>query len=279
MIPHPMPPAREPLPLRHAIALGLAQGPAELLPISSSAHTTLLPWIAGWPYATLDGEARKSFEVALHAGAGCALAIVLRRRLLQAARRMDARLAAALALSVAPAAVAGYTSAGVIERRFGSPRSIAWALTVGGVAMAAADLGARGAERSCDDAGPGDGLVIGIAQAAALVPGVSRNGATLTAARARGFSRRSADVLSWAVAMPVIAGASGLRAWRGAREGVAPDMRVAAAAGGGAAFVSTLASARIARGADAGSWPPVVACSIYRCLLALLVALRLRRAH
>ena len=66
---------------------------------------------------------------------------------------------------------------------------------------------------------------------AALVPGVSRNGATLTAARARGFSRRSADVLSWAVAMPVIAGASGLRAWRGAREGVAPDMRVAAAAG------------------------------------------------
>ena len=57
------------------MALGLLQGPTELLPVSSSAHTTLIPWLAGWPYARLDGERRKSFEVALHAGAGAALAI------------------------------------------------------------------------------------------------------------------------------------------------------------------------------------------------------------
>ena len=63
------------LPLRHAVALGLAQGPTELLPVSSSGHTTLLPWLAGWPYVGLDGDVRKSFEVALHAGAGLALAI------------------------------------------------------------------------------------------------------------------------------------------------------------------------------------------------------------
>ena len=64
-----MQPTERALPLRHAVALGLLQGPAELLPISSSAHTTLLPWLAGWPYARLGGARRKSFEVALHAGA------------------------------------------------------------------------------------------------------------------------------------------------------------------------------------------------------------------
>ena len=71
-------------PLRHAVALGLLQGPTELLPVSSSAHTTLIPWLAGWPYAELDAELRKSFEVALHAGAGLALAIDLRAELLAA---------------------------------------------------------------------------------------------------------------------------------------------------------------------------------------------------
>src|SRR2546429_8852480 len=63
--------------LRHAIALGLAQGPTELLPVSSSAHTTLLPFLARWPYAELDPALRRSFEVALHTGAGVALARVL----------------------------------------------------------------------------------------------------------------------------------------------------------------------------------------------------------
>ena len=57
------------LPLRHALALGLAQGPTELLPVSSSAHTALIPALLGWPYAELDSELRKSFEVALHASA------------------------------------------------------------------------------------------------------------------------------------------------------------------------------------------------------------------
>jgi undecaprenyl-diphosphatase len=57
------------LALEHAVALGLLHGPAELLPVSSSAHTTLIPWLVGWPYAQLDDELRKAFEVALHAGA------------------------------------------------------------------------------------------------------------------------------------------------------------------------------------------------------------------
>ena len=84
----PMRSAESGLSVRHALALGLLQGPAELLPVSSSGHTTLLPWLAGWPYAELDGELRKSFEVALHAGAGLALAIDMRSELLEQARGM-----------------------------------------------------------------------------------------------------------------------------------------------------------------------------------------------
>ena len=69
-------PAR--LSLGHALALGLAHGPTELLPISSSAHTILIPLLAGWPYAELDPELRKSFEVALHVGTAAALLVDLR---------------------------------------------------------------------------------------------------------------------------------------------------------------------------------------------------------
>src|ERR1700686_5283909 len=76
-----MPRAEPGLALSHAVTLGLVQGPAELLPVSSSAHTTLIPWLAGWPYAELDGELRKSFEVALHAGTALALALELREEL------------------------------------------------------------------------------------------------------------------------------------------------------------------------------------------------------
>ncbi len=134
-----MPPAERTLALRHAVALGLLQGPVELLPISSSGHIALLPWLAGWSYAELDGELRKSVEVALHAGAGVALAIDMRGHLWREASRMDARRACMLALSLAPPASAGFTLRGRIERLLGGPRSIAMGLTVGAIAMAIAD--------------------------------------------------------------------------------------------------------------------------------------------
>ena len=75
---HRPPDAARSLPARHALALGLLHGPAELLPVSSSGHTTLVPWLLGWPYPSLDPELRKAFEVALHAGtaAGLLLGIV-----------------------------------------------------------------------------------------------------------------------------------------------------------------------------------------------------------
>ena len=136
--------------LRHAVALGLLQGPTELLPVSSSAHTTLIPWLAGWPYADLDPELRKSFEVALHAGAAAALAIDMRTELIEAARTLDRRRAAAIALSLAPPALAGYVLERPIERHLGGPRSIAVGLIAGAAAMALADLrpGAGGRPRT-----------------------------------------------------------------------------------------------------------------------------------
>ena len=197
-------------PRSQAVLLGLAHGPAELLPISSSAHITLIPWLAGWSYPELDPEVRKSFEVALHAGTAAALLITERQDVARAARELNARRAGLIALSFAPPALAGYTLEHQIERRLGTPPTIAVGLVVGSATMALADLlGSR--SRSREDAGAVDGLLLGLAQACALMPGISRNGATLAAARARGFNREDANVLSRHCALPIILGAVALR--------------------------------------------------------------------
>ncbi len=269
-------PAEPRLGLRDAVALGLLHGPAELLPISSSGHTTLIPWLAGWPYAELDGSVRKSFEVALHAGTGLALAIDMRGELGGALGALDRRRASVLALSLLPAAAAGLSLRAMIERRLGGPRSIALGLATGAVAMALADVGASraGSARACSEARAADGLALGLAQAGALMPGVSRNGATLTAARARGFAPAAAQQLSWDVALPVILGAGALECVRLMRGGLAPDARAPFAGGAAAAFLSTLALARTLRRRERRSLLPY---ALYRCLLAAIVLARLRR--
>ncbi|HEY5344436.1 MAG TPA: undecaprenyl-diphosphate phosphatase [Solirubrobacteraceae bacterium] len=274
--------ARRVLKLRHAVALGLAQGPTELLPVSSSAHTTLIPFLAGWPYAELDPELRKSFEVALHAGAGLALAIDMRRELIAEASGLDRRRVTVIALSLAPPAIAGFALEGPIERRLGGPRSIVAGLFAGGVAMAVADGRAGGwartGTRRRKDARARDGLALGLAQTMALIPGVSRSGATLTAARARGFGRSDAQALSWHAALPVILGASALKGHRLTRRGAPAGAARTLAAGGGAAFVSTLASARLLRRGRLAE-RSLLPYALYRCLLAAFVARRLREGH
>jgi len=262
---------------RQALALGLLQGPTELLPVSSSAHTALLPWLAGWNYSELDPELRKSFEVALHAGAGLALAIDMRSELLKEALTMDARRGATIACSLAPAAVAGYALRRPIERRLGGPRSIAAGLAAGALAMAIADARGTRSAREVKDAGPRDGLALGLAQAVALIPGVSRSGAALTAARVRGFARGDAQTLSWHAALPVLLGASALEGGRLARSRTSEGAPRALAAGALAAFLSTLASARLLRRTPGGR--SLLPWAIYRGALALAVIHRLRRAH
>jgi undecaprenyl-diphosphatase len=264
-----MPSADPPPRLAQALALGLLQGPAELLPISSSAHTALLPWLAGWRgWAELPAEARKDFEVALHGGAGLALALRLGHGLIGG----DAR---TMAPAVGLPAVVGLALEGPIERRLGGPRSIAVGLLAGAVAMVAADR--RGGERrDAREARVGDGLALGLAQAAALAPGLSRNGATLAVARARGFSRAAAQTLSWRVGLPVILGPVLLRA-RGVRRRGLAGMGPALAVGAGGAFVSSWAAAGLLRRARFRAiplWPY----ALYRCALAALLTVRLRRS-
>ncbi len=272
-----MPSAERALPFRHAVALGLLQGPTELLPISSSGHTTLIPWLAGWPYARVDGERRKSFEVALHAGAGVGLALHMRGELLAELRGLDRRRASVLALSLAPPALAGYALRPPIERWLGGPRSIAVGLAAGAVAMALADR-APSAQRTFEQVTPMDGLALGFAQAAALIPGVSRSGATLTAARARGFSRPAAHALCWHSALPVIFAATALKGGRLARSRSEQGERAVLAGGGASAFVSTLACAAVLRKTGAAA-RPLIGYSLYRGALAALVLRRANRGH
>jgi undecaprenyl-diphosphatase len=266
-----MPPAEPPLPLTHAVALGALHGPAELLPISSSAHVTLVPWLLGWPYTDLDPELRKAFEVALHAGTAAALLVALRDEVGEAARGFDRRRALLTTLSFVPPAVLGYALERPIERRLGTPATIAAGLLGGSALMALADR--RPARRARDDADALDGLALGAAQAAALVPGVSRNGATLAAARALGFGREDANALSRHVALPIIAGATALKGVRLARRGVATPVRRSFAAGAAAAFASTLGSTWVIRQVERDrSLLPYAA---YRAALAAVVIARI----
>ncbi|MEA2471758.1 MAG: undecaprenyl-diphosphatase, partial [Thermoleophilaceae bacterium] len=90
------------LPLRQAVGLGLMQGPAELLPVSSSGHLVLVPALLGWSYVELDDELRKSFEVALHAGTALALLIALRHEVDEVLRDLDGARLLRHALSFVP---------------------------------------------------------------------------------------------------------------------------------------------------------------------------------
>ncbi len=224
----------------------MLQGFAELLPVSSSAHVAAVPWLLRWD--ALEPARQKELEVALHFGALLALAPSFWR--LAPSPRV-------LALSLAPPVVIGYAFERPIESRLGGPVALACGLLLGAAALAGADRWPADAGGRCPgwsgrrrrgqasstvrgfalgDLSPWAlGLRLGLAQAAALFPGVSRTGATLAAARAMGYSRAEASRLSFGVAGPVLAGATTLKAWRGRPW---THWRVPAA-GAGAAFVAT----------------------------------------
>lgn len=262
------------LPVHRAIALGIVQGPAELLPVSSSAHIVLIPWLLGWDWDEIDPEVRKSFEVALHTGAAAALLIGQRRLIAEELRHFDLDRALLLALSFAPAAVVGYKFERQIEARLGGPRATAYGLLAGAALMVIADR--RPQLRGRGEATPADGLALGVAQAAALAPGISRNGVTLAAARWRRFSREQANLLSRTIALPIIVGATGLKGVRLARRGTTAELRRTLAVGIGASFASTLASQRLIGlvERDRALWPYAA----YRAALAGVVLAKLRRA-
>jgi undecaprenyl-diphosphatase len=176
-----------------------------------------------------------------------------------------------LALATVPAAAAGVAFQRPIERYLGKPASIAAGLLGGSASMALADR-VGGRERHSDEATAVDGLTLGLAQALALVPGVSRSGAALTAARARGFAPADAERLAFEVGLPVTIGALVLKG----REALRADRAewTPLAVGAAAAFVSTVASGTVARKlGKGGSLLPYAA---YRTALAGTVLRRLR---
>ena len=262
---------------RDAIALGLLHGPAELLPVSSSAHVTLVPWLLGWPYASLDADLRKRFEVALHAGTLAALLVGLRARgRRRAARARPRRRAPARAQHAAAGGRrARVRAADRAPARHAAARSRA-ASPRGALALAAADaLGAAHAPPRGRDA-TSTRSCSALAQACALHPGVSRSGATLTVARARGFARADASVLSLHAALPVIAGAAGAEGRCGSCAAAcrrAP--RRGSRPGSAASFAGSLAAIRAVRAVDRDrSLLPFAA---YRIALAALVRRRAAR--
>ena len=239
---------RRRLTLRQAAALGLVQGPAELLPVSSSGHLVLVPALLDWPYTRLPADVRKAFEVALHAGTAAALVLVWRRDLAEALRRP-----AETALLAAPAAAAGVTLERVLEERMSRPEVAAAAQIAGGVLLAASQ---RRLEVPETRSAAIRYLVPGAAQAFALVPGVSRNGAALTGAAMAGFDRAEAAAISRRAALAVIGGAAALKAYRLARGGLRAELRGPFAVGAAAAFASTLAAAPLGRLPARRSWLP-----------------------
>jgi undecaprenyl-diphosphatase len=217
-----------------AIVLGITQGVTEFAPVSSSGHLILVPWLFGWSILN-NAELNKTFDVALHLGTLVgALAYFWRdiARYLTAwfrsiaarsIRTPDERLAWALVIGTIPGALAGALFEEVITNDLGQPWLIAVMLAVFGVLLYVVDrVAAR--RRSIDDIGVRDGLLLGVAQAVALQPGVSRSGVTITAARAMGLDRPSAARFSFLLSLPIIAGAGALKGLDLVRTGLPAGM-------------------------------------------------------
>src|SRR5690348_5517027 len=172
--------------LFQAIVLGIIQGLSEFLPISSSAHLALTPWLLRWP------EPGLSFDVALHTGTLVAVLAYFRAewiRLIRAAWEIvttrnvaneSQQRVVLLVIATIPGGMAGLALDKYAETTYRAPALIAWAMIVLGILLWLADLGAREV-RKLSDMKPGAALLIGIAQIFALIPGVSRSGSTITA--------------------------------------------------------------------------------------------------
>lgn len=240
----------------HAIVLGIVQGLSEFLPISSSGHLVLVPWLLGWNDFS-DAAVKKAFDVALHMGTlvavvgyfwrdlslyvGDGVRYVLRRK---QDPTVQGRMAWMFLLATIPAAVAGALLDTWIDDTLGKPWLIGVSLIVFGLLLAWADT--LGGARHEETFTRGDAWRVGVAQALALNPGTSRSGITMTAARAAGFSRIAAARISFVMSVPVISGAVVFKLAKLTKDGV-PDgfitpmiVGVVAAAASGWLAIATL---------------------------------------
>ncbi len=202
------------MPILHAIILGITQGLSEFLPISSSGHLRLVPWLFSWDDFAGRESLEKTFDVALHLGTLLALVVYFARDIVQLLRAglrrgamatSEGRLAWYVAASAVPAAVTGALLSDVIERNTGQIPLIATMLIVFGLLLGWADR--REGGRTIDDVRFRDAMLMGLGQAAALQPGVSRSGVTMTAGRFAGLDRAGAARFAFLMSIPITAGA------------------------------------------------------------------------
>ena len=218
------------MPLLHALILGITQGLSEFLPISSSGHLQLVPWLFGWDDFAGKPQFELTFSVALHIGTLAGAVAYFRRDLLSLARALlltlrtsrspamagadgpagevanpEGQTAWLLLASAVPAAITG----ALLNDSVGGLGNREWLigvlLVVFGLVLLWADR--LGGDRAFEDFRARDAAVMGVAQALALAPGVSRSGVTITASRKLGFSRDAAARLSFLMSLPIIAGA------------------------------------------------------------------------
>jgi undecaprenyl-diphosphatase len=214
-----------------AFALGITQGLTELLPISSSGHLILVPWLADWHFLEENDAFNQTFDVALHLGTLAAVVAYFARdiaRLLRAffgsiARRQiataDERIVWFIFVATIPAAIAGALAGDAIADHLGEPWQIAILLAVFAVLLWLADRTPE--RRTMSDLGLRHGLVMGVAQSLALMPGVSRSGITITAGRFMGLDRDSAARFSFLLLVPTVFGAA---LWTGVKDVLLGDL-------------------------------------------------------
>jgi undecaprenyl-diphosphatase len=229
------------VPIFHAIVLGIVQGLSEFLPISSSAHLELVPWLFGWDDFGSDEELENAFDVALHVGTMIGAVAYLWadvRRLTVAGignlvtRRPlgpDGRMAWLIVLAAVPAALVALTLEPLLLDLSDDIALIAVNLIVFGLVLFAADQ--LPSSRREAEFGMRDALLMGTGQALSLVPGVSRSGATITVGRWLRFDRSSAARIAFLMSLPTIAGAALIRGGELALDGMPPGMAGAFAAG------------------------------------------------
>lgn len=229
-----------------ALLLGIVQGLTEFLPISSSGHLIIVPWLQDYTFLLDHPDFNKTFDVALHAGTLIAAIAYFRREVVALTRSFFAalraravetdeqRLSVAIGVGTVPAVIAGGLGSGFIEDHLGEPWMIALQLIVFGALLLYADRLPQ--RKALEGATVRDGLYIGLAQILALAPGTSRSGITITAARYLGLDRDAAARFSFLLLIPIVAGATLFKGAEAITEGLPAGV-------GGPMIVGTIAAA------------------------------------
>jgi undecaprenyl-diphosphatase len=214
-----------------ALVLGVVQGLTELLPISSSGHLILVPWAAEWTYLEENNRFNQTFDVALHLGTLVAVAAYFWGDLVRLVRALlgtlgrrrietsDERIAWFVVVATIPAGFVGVLSEDLIADNLGEPWQIAILLAAGALLLAWADRFPQ--ERAMGDLGFRHAAAMGLAQALALAPGVSRSGITITAGRFMGLDRDGAARFSFLLLLPTVLGAV---VWKGVGDVLLGDL-------------------------------------------------------